>query len=153
MKIYRTRVIARGLTGEQAARMLSRCPGVGIESTGCAKRVRGEYARGYYGLRHYQTWDTVPTFNITRRCEYLREWHLEGKALLKMLPAWAKKCMASSPTIGHKVTAFYALNNKVVTDCSGLVVGSDEYYDWLETQPDPFRSTRNYRQSLGELRA
>ena len=119
------------------------------------------YESAQHTQRHYPTSMIWPVktekfareklYCVTIRREFSHDLQLSDKQVAKMLPAWAKKCMASSPTIGHKVTAFYALNNKVVTDCSGLVVGSDEYYDWLETQPDPFRSTRNYRQSLGEL--
>ena len=154
MKIYRTRVIARGLTGEQATRMLARCPGLGFEPCGIVS-IRDDAAiyRGIGGLIKYWPRHTnVAAFNLTRRCEFIREWHLDGKALLKMLPEWAKHHVPRN--IGVKVTEFYALNDKVVTRLhhSGFVVGSPEFYDWQETQPDPFRSADAYRRAIGELR-
>lgn len=89
-------------------------------------------------------------YAVVRRAEFLREHHIDGKTLARLLPSWAKH--KKLPNIGAKVTAFYAENDKVVTRLhhSGFVVGSDDYADWLETQPDPFRSCREYRQSLGE---
>ena len=91
-------------------------------------------------------------YAVLIRREFLREWHVEGKALLKLLPAWAKHHVPRN--IGVKVTEFYALNEKVVTRLhhSGFVVGSPEFHDWQETQPDPFRSADAYRRAIGELR-
>ena len=90
-------------------------------------------------------------YSVLMRAEFVREFHLEGKALLKMLPAWAKAKFP--PSIGHKVTAFYAINNKTITQMHvcGFPVGSDEYHDWVETQPDIWRSVDVYRRSIGEL--
>ena len=84
------------------------------------------------------------------RGEFLRDHHIDGKTLAKLLPSWAK--FKKPANLGPKVTAFYAENDKVVTRLhrSGFIVGSDEFYEWQETQPDPFRSCRLYRESLGE---
>jgi len=75
----------------------------------------------------YQSWDY-------RRCEFLRDHHIDGKTLARLLPSWAKPKKPKS--IGHLVSAFYAENDKVVTDHS-ICVGSD---DWLIAQDDPFRA-------------
>lgn len=93
-------------------------------------------------------------YQVTMRGTFLREDILTDKQVAKLLPAWAKPDFGPR-NIGAKVTAFYAANANVVTGLheSGFIVGSDEYADWLETQPDPFRGTMMYRQSLGELRA
>lgn len=76
----------------------------------------------------------MPAYTVTRRCEFLREEVLDGKTLARLLPSWAKPKKPKS--IGHLVSAFYAENEKVVTDMS-ICVGSD---DWLIAQDDPHRA-------------
>lgn len=82
----------------------------------------------------------------------LREDILTDKQVAKLLPAWAKPHRPRS--IGDKVTAFYKANDRVVTGLhhSGFIVGSDEFYEWQETQPDCFRQTRDYLQNKYEHR-
>lgn len=92
-------------------------------------------------------------FKVTIRREFLHDLELTPKQIAKMLPAWAKACMRKPKSIGDQVTAFYARNDKVKIQphqC-GDAIGSDAYYKWLETQPDPFRASRLYREQLGEL--
>jgi len=88
---------------------------------------------------------------VSFRGAFLRDHHIDGKTLARLLPSWAKHKPIKS--IGPQIKAFYAKNDKVICDRSGPVVGSDEWHEWQETQPDPFRATRLYRQSRGELRA
>ena len=81
-------------------------------------------------------------FRVVIRREFLRDHHIDGKTLARLLPAWAKA--KKLPSMGAKVTAFYAENDKVICDRSALVVGSDEWHELQETLPDPFRATRRY---------
>lgn len=90
-----------------------------------------------YGTRHYR---------LTIRREFLRDHHIDGKALLRLLPAWAKPNFGPK-NIGAKVTAFYAQNSKVITDMSGPWVGSEAWHEAQELLPDPFRGTRQYLES------
>ena len=106
MKIYRLKTIASSLRFDQARRFEMNNPG------------------SYLVL--VKPLLTLSCYDVVIRKKFIREQHLEGKALLKMLPAWAKA--KHPPTIGHKVTAFYAENAKVVCDLSKPVVGSPEYF-------------------------
>ena len=81
-------------------------------------------------------------FRVVVRREFLRDHHIDGKTLARLLPAWAKP--KKLPSMGAKVTAFYAENNKVICYRSAIVVGSDEWHELQETLPDPFRATRRY---------
>lgn len=131
MKVYRVNIICADAKSRAIAE--SMC----AEKPGC-----------YIPLTDSKTWQ------VAERGEFLRDWHLDGKALLRLLPAWAK--CKNPPSIGAKVTAFYAVNSKVVTGIhqSGCIVGSEGYYDWLETQPNPFRGTDEYLgRNRRELRA
>lgn len=91
-------------------------------------------------------------FKVTTRREFLHDMDLSAKQIAKLLPAWAKPHFPRS--IGDKVTTFYKANAKVVTGLhhSGFIVGSDEFLEWQETQPDCFRQTRDYLQNKYEHR-
>jgi len=160
MKVFKTKVIARGLTGEQVNRLrrLDSTLGFALDSEVSiidhTRRPKSSWSDKGYDYRAgdwHNNWRTVQGYCLTRRVEYSHEHHIDGKTLARLLPAWAKA--KNPPNIGAKVTAFYAANNKVICDRSGPVVGSDEWHELQETLPDPFRSTRLYRQSIGELRA
>ena len=131
LKIYRTRVIASGLTGEQVTFLRRLDPSLGFVPDGTTY-VRGKVSRYSWGVD--QRWVMVPSYALTRRVEFLRDHHIDGKTLARLLPAWAK--VKPIKGIGAKVTEFYAENDKVVTDMS-VCVGSD---DWLIAQDDPFRA-------------
>ena len=138
MKIYRTVIVASGLTGEQVERMRSRCSGLGFEPCGTAS-IRGRYSPHTYRAGGYQQWESVPTYSLTRRAEFLHDHTIDGKTLARLLPAWAKPKRITS--IGPKVTEFYRLNAQVVTDMSGPWVGTEE---WRELQDDPHRAAHLY---------
>lgn len=156
MKIYKTKVIAKGLTGEQVHNLRRLDSSLGFIPDGkiLIKTGATRYGMKCSGYWWHPKFDYVAAYALTRRTEFSHDHEISGKTLLKMLPAWAKPDFGPK-NIGAKVAAFYAENDKVITRLhhSGFVVGSEDYYDWQETQPDPFRSTRLYRQSLGELRA
>ena len=122
MKVYRTRNVAMGLTGAQAAYLQSWDNRVGIALDHVVREATSYQAAIY-------------RYKLTRRTEVSHDFKPEGKQLLKLLPAWAKH--KALPSIGHKVTAFYAVNDKVVCDLTKPVVGSDE---WLLDQDDPHRA-------------
>lgn len=115
LKIYRLQTLWPCLTLEAARFKATLQPGAKIEPLEPPK----------YGPQFYR---------LTIRREFLREHHIDGKTLARLLPAWAKPKKPKS--IGHLVSAFYAENSKVVTDYS-VVVGSDE---WLIAQDDPHRA-------------
>lgn len=159
MKIYRTVVAARGLTGEQVnnLRRLDSSLGFALDSEVSiydhARREKPSWSDKGYDYRAGDwpnCWRKVQGYCLTRRVEFSHDHYIDGKTLARLLPAWAK--FKKPANIGPKVTAFYAENDKVITRLhhSGFIVGSDEYHDWTETQPDPFRACRLYRESLGE---
>lgn len=116
MKIYRTHTIWQGVTLEVAQFKQTLHPDYRI-----SQEEKTKYSDQTYCLK--------------KRCEFLRDHHIDGKTLAKLLPARAK-VKFPAVTMGKKVTAFYAENDKVVTDTS-ICVGSD---DWLIAQDDPFRA-------------
>ncbi len=103
LKIYRTRVIASGLTGEQVNHLRRLVPSLGFVEDGTVL-VRGKVSRYSWGID--QRWESVPAYALTRRVEFLRDHHIDGKTLARLLPAWAK--VKPIKGIGAKVTAFYA---------------------------------------------
>lgn len=113
----------------------------------CASKREVEWFKATYPTCYaYAIKDSFGKFTgdyrVTMRGEFIREHHIDGKTLARLLPAWAKP--KKLPSMGAKVTAFYAENNKVICDRSALVVGSDEWHELQETLPDPFRATRRY---------
>ena len=118
MKIYRIETIGSDLSLSDARDLAEKCDGNIMPMQG-----------------HADSWKSDAKYSVTVRGEFLREHHIDGKTLARLLPSWAK--VKPIKGIGAKVTAFYAENNKVVCDKSGPVVGSD---DWLIAQDDPFRA-------------
>ncbi len=117
MKIYRIETIGSDLSLSDARDLAEKCDGNIMPMQG-----------------HADSWKSDAKYSVTVRGEFLREHHIDGKTLARLLPSWAK--VKPIKGIGAKVTAFYAENDKVVTDHS-ICVGSD---DWLIAQDDPHRA-------------
>lgn len=121
---------------------------VSFETMRAALKDNPEFRAEILETRDYRDY----RYRVFVREELDREIELTAKQTAKMLPSWAKHKPIRG--IGDKVTAFYRENNKVACDCTGLVVGSDEWHEWMETQPDPFRASRLYLESkFGGVRA
>jgi len=141
MKIYRTDTIGEYSNRENALESLKTYPDAKIWPIGNVRIFKGV---------------SIPckpsAWLVTIRREFSHDLDLSAKQIAKLLPTWAKPHFPRS--IGDKVTAFYKANDKVVTGLhhSGFVVGSDEFHEWQETQPDCFRQTRDYLRGKYEHR-
>lgn len=113
MHSIKLRKAATGLTRNQASNLCRMSSRLTVRKQSCSD--------------HRATWDECK-WDVFIRTVGEQVLTSTGKELEKQLPRGCKGSPVKS--IGHKVSAFYAKNNKVVTDRS-IVVGSDE---WLIEQ-------------------
>lgn len=121
INIYQLKLLLKTRSAEAAVRMRDKHPGSKL----LAIKTNG----------------ACDTYRVTIRGKLLRKTTFEGEVLKKLLPNWAR--VKRPPTMGKKVTAFYAENDKVVTNYSLPTIGSSE---WLknEQRADPFRAGHRY---------